>query len=233
MRGVSDTTAIAGATPWRQVLHHAKTSWMDHIAAPDRRTRACTLNFVSPDLSVVRLTAPTTRLSPAARRASLEVLLTDARCWSTSSRPLAPVRPGILGYMSMEKPEAVPGPDDFDRQLRDVTSGAVGAARYREPSAIERARRAAQPGGPLRISWRNARRARMLRKPVTAGSGSRPSSGRFWLRARLHRGRLSAIRRPTPGSRRRRLVSLAKGAGILAGFVALLFLMHMLGLGPH
>jgi len=30
-----------------------------------------------------------------------------------------------------------------------------------------------------------------------------------------------------------RLLSLAKGAGILIGFVALLFLMHMLGLGPQ
>jgi hypothetical protein len=41
------------------------------------------------------------------------------------------------------------------------------------------------------------------------------------------------MRRPAAGSRRMRLLSIAKGAGILVGFVALLFLMHMLGLGPR
>jgi hypothetical protein len=133
----------------------------------------------------------------------------------------------------MEHLAGVPSPDDFDRQLRDLTSGAAGSARYREASAGERARRAARPGGRLRVSWRNARRARNLRKPVTAGDGRRASSGRFWQRAGLRRGRPSAVRPPAAGSPRRRLLSLAKGAGILFGFVALLFLMHMLGLGPH
>jgi len=73
----------------------------------------------------------------------------------------------------------------------------------------------------------------MLRKPVTVGGGRRASSARFWQRARLRRGRLGAIRPSAPGSRRRRLVSLAKGAGILIGFAALIFVMHMLGLGPQ
>jgi len=72
----------------------------------------------------------------------------------------------------------------------------------------------------------------MLRQPVTAG-GRRARSGRFWQRARLRRGRLSSIRRPDPGARRRRLVSLAKGAGILIGFAALIFVLHMIGLGPQ
>jgi hypothetical protein len=36
-----------------------------------------------------------------------------------------------------------------------------------------------------------------------------------------------------PGDRRRRRRSLAKGTGILVGFVALLVLMHALGLGPQ
>jgi len=134
--------------------------------------------------------------------------------------------------MSMEHRAAVPNPDDFDRQLRDLASGAAGTARYREPSAIERARRAARPARRLRLSWRNSRRARNLRKPVSAGGG-RASSGKFWKRTRLRRRGPSAIRRPAAGSRRMRLLSLAKGAGILIGFVALLFLMHMLGLGPQ
>jgi len=60
----------------------------------------------------------------------------------------------------------------------------------------------------------------------------RANSGRFWQRARLRDSRPSAIR-PAAGARRRRLLSLAKGAGILVGFVALLFLLHMLGLGPQ
>ncbi len=135
--------------------------------------------------------------------------------------------------MSTEHRAGVPSPDDFDRQLRDLTSGAAGTARYREPSAVERARRAAPTGRRLRVSWRNARRARKLRTPVTTGDGTRASSGRFWQRARLRRGRPRTIRRPAAGSRRKRLRSLAKGAGILVGFVALLFLMHMLGLGPQ
>jgi hypothetical protein len=37
----------------------------------------------------------------------------------------------------------------------------------------------------------------------------------------------------SPDQRRRRLRSFAKGTGILIGFVALLFLMHLLGLGPQ
>jgi hypothetical protein len=42
-----------------------------------------------------------------------------------------------------------------------------------------------------------------------------------------------ASRRPSGVPRQQRLRSLAKGAGILIGFVALLVLMRMLGLGPH
>jgi hypothetical protein len=138
--------------------------------------------------------------------------------------------------MSREHGAAVPGPEDFDRQLRHLTSGAAESARYREPSAVERATRAGRAmrrGHRPRVSWRNARRARKLREPVRSGDGRHAGSRGYWLRAPLRRGRLSATRRPAPGLRRRRLLSLAKGAGILVGFVALLFVMHMLGLGPH
>jgi len=138
--------------------------------------------------------------------------------------------------MSREHGTAVPGPEDFDRQLRDLTSGAAETARYREPSAVERATRAGRamrPGHRPRVSWRNARRARKLREPVRSDDGRRTGSRKFRLRAPLRRGRLSATRRPAAGFGRRQLLSLAKGAGIVVGFVALLFVMHMLGLGPH
>jgi len=138
--------------------------------------------------------------------------------------------------MSREHGTAVPSPEEFDRQLRDLTSGAAETTRYREPSAVERATRAGsatRPGHRPRVSWRNARRARTLREPVRSGDGRRADSRGFRLRALLRRGRFSATRRPAAGFGRRQLLSLAKGAGILVGFAALLFVLHMLGLGPH
>jgi hypothetical protein len=47
------------------------------------------------------------------------------------------------------------------------------------------------------------------------------------------RSRPSPRRPSSPDERRRRLRSFAKGTAILIGFVALLFLMHILGLGPQ
>jgi hypothetical protein len=82
-------------------------------------------------------------------------------------------------------------PDDIERRLREIEAE-LGKARAKEPSAAERARRAAQKTG-----WRNARKARKLRTQgvrawatttevearshlVTGGRGGRP---------RLHGGR--------------------------------------------
>ena len=132
--------------------------------------------------------------------------------------------------MSTERGPSIPGPDDFDRQLRDLTSGSAGAARYREPSADERAKQAAQRRPRQRAGWRGSAKARELRKPV--------NSPRQGARGPLRRRKLRLVggksaRRPAPGARRAKLLSLAKMAGILAGFAALLIVLHLLGLGPQ
>lgn len=135
--------------------------------------------------------------------------------------------------MPVEHTPAAPGPDEFDRQLRDLTSGASGAPKFREPSAQERATHLARPAGPpAKMSWRNARKARKLRAPVSSASPRRSRlSGR---RGRLHLvGGTADRRRSLSSSRRRRLRSAAKTAGILIAFAALLVLLHALGLGPH
>ena len=111
--------------------------------------------------------------------------------------------------MSTEHSDVTPSPDEFDRQLRDLYAGTTGAARFREPTAAERAKRAARRRR-ARLNVRKASQGRKLRRQAPA--------------------RRSV---PAPGDRRRRLISLAKGAGILIGFAALLFLMHALGLGPQ
>jgi hypothetical protein len=129
--------------------------------------------------------------------------------------------------MSSERDPSIPGPDDFDRQLRDLTSGSAGAARYREPSAEERAKQAAQRRPRQR--WRASAKARQLRSPVNPPrQGSRGPRRR---RLRLVGGN-NTMRRP-PSPRRARLLSLAKMLGILVGFVALLIVLHLLGLGPQ
>jgi len=134
--------------------------------------------------------------------------------------------------MATEHSDAPGVPDDFDRQLRDLYSGAAGEARFREPSAAERAKRAASRRRAS-LNWRKAGQARKLRRPATSGQSGRPAT-RGGSRRRLRPGdRQGPVRRPAPGDRRGRLVSLVKGAGILLGFAALLLVMHVLGLGPH
>ncbi|HEX9031476.1 MAG TPA: hypothetical protein VF834_06490 [Streptosporangiaceae bacterium] len=135
--------------------------------------------------------------------------------------------------MPVEHSPAVPGPDEFDRQLRDLTSGASGAPKFREPSAQERAMHPAGPAGPfVKMNRRNARKASKLRRPVT-------SAGQAVSRPARRRGRLRLVGgtadrgRSAPSSRRSRLRSAARTAGILIAFAALLVLLHALGLGPH
>ena len=108
--------------------------------------------------------------------------------------------------MSTEHSDATQSPDDFDRQLRDLYASPPGTARFKEPSAAERARRAARRR--RRMNVRKEGTARKLRRPIPAG-------------------------RDEHGPRRRRLISIAKGAGILVGFAALLLVMHLLGFGPQ
>lgn len=142
--------------------------------------------------------------------------------------------PGILAGMSTEHSDATSSPDEFDRALRDLYAGTAGAARFREPSAAERAKRAAKRRRAS-LNPRRAGQARKLRRQAGAGNAGRPAAqGRSWRRLmRFGASPPGQARRPAPGGRRRRLVSLAKGAGILVGFVALLLLMHVLGFGPQ
>jgi hypothetical protein len=80
------------------------------------------------------------------------------------------------------------------------------------------------------MTWRNARKARKLRKPIG------PSTP---LRARITGGHLRVVggtaapRRTAPTARRRRIRSAAKTAGILVAFAALIVVLHALGLGPQ
>ncbi|HEX5190762.1 MAG TPA: hypothetical protein VFW16_14545, partial [Streptosporangiaceae bacterium] len=141
--------------------------------------------------------------------------------------------PGILAGMATEHSDATGVPDEFDRKLRELYSGTAGEAKFREPSAAERAKSAASRRRAS-LSLRRAGQARKLRRLATSGQSGRPvARGRSWRRLRRPASRPEPTRRPAPGDRRRRLVSLAKAAGILVGFVALLLLMHVLGLGPH
>jgi hypothetical protein len=70
----------------------------------------------------------------------------------------------------MPGPTAGPGgPDEFERRIREITGDISGPGVIREPSAAERTRKAAP-----KSSWRNARKARKLRKPVPS-RGTLPS----------------------------------------------------------
>jgi hypothetical protein len=134
----------------------------------------------------------------------------------------------ILACMPVEYSSAMPDPDDFDRQLRDLTSGQAEPARFTELSAAERAKRAPTPPPPTKKAWRAAQKAKKLRRPVgdpgpkRSGpkAGKRLSSG----------GRFAQPRRPA--SRRQRLLSAARMIGILIAFAALLYGLHLLGFGP-
>jgi len=136
--------------------------------------------------------------------------------------------------MSAEQGPGSPDQDDFDRQLRDLTSGVGGAARFTELSAAERAKRAdarktrqATPKKPM--NWRNARKARELRRPVTGhGSAGQSRLRRVPAGRGARQGRLQP-RKPWA----RRLRSAGKAIGILVAFAALLFVLHLLGFGPQ
>jgi len=83
----------------------------------------------------------------------------------------------ILARMPVEFSSAMPDPDDFDAQLRNLTSGQAEPAKFTELSAAERARRAlGPPPPPTKLNWRKARKARQLRRPPKDPSASR------WLR---------------------------------------------------
>jgi hypothetical protein len=125
----------------------------------------------------------------------------------------------------------MPDPDDFDQQLRDLTSGQAEPAKFTELSAAERARRRqGQPPPPAKKSRRKARKARQLRQPIGETGRKRTSQGR--------KRKLSAVgstaRKPgSPGTRRQKLLGAARFVGVLVAFAALLYGLHLLGLGPQ
>jgi hypothetical protein len=125
----------------------------------------------------------------------------------------------------------MPDPDDFDQQLRDLTSGQAEPAKFTELSAAERARRnQSPPPPPAKTNRRNAKKAKQLRKPVGDSGPKRTGSGRG-------KRKLSAVgstaRKPSPGRRRQKLLSAARVVGVLVAFAALLYGLHLLGLGPQ
>jgi hypothetical protein len=124
---------------------------------------------------------------------------------------------------------AVPEPDDFDQQLRDLTSGQAEPARFTELSAAERARRAASTpqAPPRKMKWRSARKAKQLRKPLGPQGRKPPGRGQGGPKRR-------GPQKPRPaGSKRQRLIRAARTTAILIGFVVLLLVLHVLGFGPH
>ena len=115
----------------------------------------------------------------------------------------------------------MPNPDEFDQQLRDLTSGQAEPPKFTELSAAERLRRVpTPPSPPKRLNRRGARKARQLRKPV-------PEPGRAYRTKKRSRPSVPARRR------KRHLVANAKFVGIVVAFAALLYGLHLLGFGPQ
>ena len=141
----------------------------------------------------------------------------------------------ILPCMPVEPSSAMPDPDDFDQQLRDLTSGQAEPAKFTELSAAERLRRVpSPPPSPSRkkssrANWRNARKARDLRRPVGEPSPKR-GSGPGWAKRR--RG-MQARPPMNAASRRKRFLTAARTVGIIVAFAALLYGLHLLGFGPQ
>jgi hypothetical protein len=125
----------------------------------------------------------------------------------------------------------MPDPDDFDQQLRDLTSGQAEPAKFTELSAAERIRRLPPPPAPPRRNWRNGRKARQLRRP--AGETGRKQAGnrRAWSPKGFSQA--GQPQRNSASQRRRRLMTIAKTVGILVAFAALLYGLHLLGMGPQ
>jgi hypothetical protein len=81
----------------------------------------------------------------------------------------------------------------MDRRLREITAGLGEGAAIKEPSAAERARGPVQPARPQHMSWRNARRAAKLRRPV-------PEAGRKPIKPRQAKQTRSRPARPGSGA---------------------------------
>lgn len=146
--------------------------------------------------------------------------------------------------MPTEHGPALPDPDEFDRQLRNITSGKAEPAKFTELSAAERARqaerarlaeRAARPSARSRLSWRGVRKAKKLRKPVPEPGRAANGLARAGHTTRWQRVPTGSARpgQQSPGQRKRFLDhSGVRTTGVLAAFVLLLYGLHLLGFGP-
>ncbi len=134
----------------------------------------------------------------------------------------------ILACMPVEYSSAMPDPDEFDRQLRDLTSGQAEPAKFTELSAAERARRSAPPPPPAKPNWRATRKAKQLRRPVGDPRGKRGGQA-----AAKRRSSAARFPRQRAAGGRRRLLSILRTVGILVAFAALLYGLHLLGFGPN
>jgi len=114
-----------------------------------------------------------------------------------------------------------PVPDEFDRRLWQIASATAADAAFREPSAAERAHRPVQPAGARRMSWRNARKAARLRKPVPEPSKSRSTGRRKGTRSTVH-----------ARSARRRTRSLLTVVAVLAVLTGAGYALSKLGISP-
>ncbi len=137
----------------------------------------------------------------------------------------------ILACMPVEY-NAVPEPDDFDQQLRDLTSGQAEPAKFTELSAAERLRAVPNPPQPAKIRRRDAKKARELRKPVDGPGRKPPPDPRGSGKPRARKGTPSGSARPAAAPRQR-FIQIARTVGVLIAFVALLYGLHLLGFGPR
>jgi hypothetical protein len=136
--------------------------------------------------------------------------------------------------MPDEHGQPASAPDEFDRALRDLTSGRAEPAKFKEPPAAERAKLRSVPSGPAkpgRMSMRSKWKARQLRKPVgesghKSGLGSRPGQVR-------DRTTSTASRGAGRGLKGQRLRSVARTVAVLVAFAALVYGLHVLGFGPQ
>ncbi|HUJ07193.1 MAG TPA: hypothetical protein VLX31_13885 [Streptosporangiaceae bacterium] len=131
--------------------------------------------------------------------------------------------------MAAEQDPVAPDPDDFDRLLRELTSGVAEAAKFTEPSAAERAKQAKRGAPPPSrqgsAGWRNGRKARKLRRP--AGQPPQPDA------ARAGQNRAADRRPQSRSARQQRRISAIRTIAILIGFAALILALHLLGFGPQ
>src|SRR5580704_6560741 len=111
--------------------------------------------------------------------------------------------------MPQQSDETPQNPDEMDRRLREITAGFGEAAAIKEPSAAGRARGQVQPARPQHMSWRNARRAAKLRRPV-------PEAGRKPGKPRQDGSPAGSWTAAAPSGDRHRTRSLLTLAAVLA-----------------